>query len=154
MPSVFTHRSGRMLSAAQLPFFQLRPPRDYGVLTTTGRKSGKRRSRCIRVVRRGDRAFLVAIKGAGVTLWAKNLLASPEVKLRLRDGRFTGRAREPRPEERAEARDAYSADVHWFERGEWRIWRDDEFTPEKSRELHRPWFDAGTPFVVELDDAS
>ena len=40
-----THTFGRILSASQLPYFQLRPPHDYGVLTTTGHKTGKRRSR-------------------------------------------------------------------------------------------------------------
>ena len=149
---MFTHtaRSGRVLSAAQLPLFKVRPPRDYGIFTTRGRRTGKKRSRCVRVVRRDDRAYLVAIKGASVTAWAKNALADPGVKLRLRDGTFEGTAREPRPDEREEARAAYSARVGWFERGEWRIWRDDPFTPEKSKEMHRHWFDTGTPFVVEL----
>ena len=138
----------------QLPLFQVRPPRDYGILTTTGRKTGRRRSRCVRVARRGDRAYLVAIKGANSTFWAKNVLANPEVKLRLRDGRFSGRARkELTPEERAEGREAYSENVGWFERGEWRIWGEGGFSPEQSRELHREWFDTGTPFVVELRDA-
>jgi deazaflavin-dependent oxidoreductase (nitroreductase family) len=145
-----THSFGRMLSASQLPYFQLRPPHDYGILTTTGHKTGKRRSRCVRVVRRGDRAYVVAIGGTS-THWARNLLANPEVKLRLRDGRFSGRAREVLPSERGEAREAYSADVHWFERLEWRVWRKDRFTPEKSRELHRHWFDSGASFVVELE---
>ena len=31
---------GRTLSALQLPFFLLRPPAGYGVLTTTGRRRG------------------------------------------------------------------------------------------------------------------
>jgi deazaflavin-dependent oxidoreductase (nitroreductase family) len=152
IPFTHSHRSGRILSAAQLPYFQLRPPHNYGILTTTGHKTGKRRSRCIRIARRGDRAYFVAIKGAS-THWAKNVLANPEVKLRLRSGRFSGRAREVRPEEREEGREAYSADVHLFERGEWSIWRKDKFSPEKSRELHREWFDTGTPFVVELEDS-
>jgi deazaflavin-dependent oxidoreductase (nitroreductase family) len=133
-----------------LPFFELRPPRDYGILTVKGRKTGKRRSRCLRVVRRGDKAYLVAIKGAAVTRWARNALANPEVRLRLRDGRFRGTAREVLPGERDEARQAYSADVHWFERFEWRVWRKHRYTPEKSRELHREWFDTGTPIVVVL----
>ena len=152
MASLFTnsHKSGRLLSALQLPYFQLRPPRDYGILTTTGHKTGKKRSRCVRMVRRGDRAYVVAIKGSG-TYWARNALANPEVKLRLRDGRFKGRARELRPEERDEGREAYSANVGLFERGEWRTWRKDRFTPEKSRELHREWFDTGLPLVVELE---
>jgi deazaflavin-dependent oxidoreductase (nitroreductase family) len=119
----------------------------------TGRKTGKRRSRCVRIVRRGNRAYLVAIKGAGVTSWAKNVLANPQVRVRLPNGRFHGAAREIRAEERDEARQAYSADVHWFERLEWMNWRSEPFSPEKSRELHREWFDTGTPLVIELADA-
>jgi deazaflavin-dependent oxidoreductase (nitroreductase family) len=138
----------------QVPLFQVRPPRDYGVLTTTGRVTGKRRSRCVRAVRRGDKAYLVAIKGVGITGWAKNALANPSVKLRLRSGRFAGTAREPRPEERDEARAAYSEDVGWFERGEWRIWRSGRFSAEGSRELHREWFDTGTPLVIDLETDS
>jgi deazaflavin-dependent oxidoreductase (nitroreductase family) len=154
MPSPFTksNRAARVLSAIHLPFFQLRPPRDYGILTATGRKTGKRRSRCVRMVRRGDKAYLVAIKGAGTTGWARNILANPRVKVRLRDGRFDGRARELRPEEQDAARDAYGAGVHWFERLEWINWRSDSFSPEKSRQLHRKWFDTGTPLVIELAD--
>jgi deazaflavin-dependent oxidoreductase (nitroreductase family) len=147
-----THRFGRILSASQLPYFQLRPPHDYGILTTTGHKTGRRRSRCVRVVRRGERAYLVAIGGAS-THWAKNIVANPQVKLRLRNGRIGGKAREVRLDEKEDARSAYAADVHWFERLEWRAWRRGGFTPEKSRELHRHWFDTGLPFVVELNDA-
>ena len=102
------------------------------------------------MVRRGDRAYLVSIKGRS-THWAKNLLANPEVNLRLRDGRYSGRAREVRPEERDEGREAYSDHVGWFERFEWPIWRKDKFTPEKCRELHREWFDTGLPVVVDLE---
>jgi deazaflavin-dependent oxidoreductase (nitroreductase family) len=144
-----THTFGRFLSASQLPYFQLRPPQDYGVLTTTGHKTGKRRARCVRVVRRGDRAYLVAI-GGNRNHWARNILATPEVGLRLRDGRFKGTARVIPPGEADEARAAYSADVHWFERLEWRVWRKGSFTAEGSRDLHRHWFDSGLPFLVEL----
>ena len=94
----------------------------------------------------------MAIKGAGVTRWAKNVLANPQVKVRLRDGRFEGTVRELGAEERDEARDAYSAGVHWFERLEWINWRREPYSPEKSRELHREWFDTGTPLVIELED--
>jgi deazaflavin-dependent oxidoreductase (nitroreductase family) len=147
-----THTFGRILSASQLPYFQLRPPHDYGVLSTTGHKTGKRRSRCVRVVRRGDKAYLVAIGGKS-NHWAKNILANPHVRLRLRAGRFLGVASEIPPEERNKAREAYAADVHWFERLEWRVWGKGRFTPEQSRGLHRHWFDNGLPFVVELTDA-
>jgi deazaflavin-dependent oxidoreductase (nitroreductase family) len=145
-----SHRGGRVLSAVHLPFFQLRPPRDYGILTATGRRTGKRRSRCLRIVRAGDHAYLVAIRGEKTSRWAQNVLANPDVGLRLPGGRFRGRARQLRDEERESAREAYSANVGWFERFEYRIWRDDAFTAEKSRELHREWFDTGTPIVVDI----
>ena len=58
---------GRLLSASQLPWFTALPPRNYGILTTTGRKTGKRRRRCIRAVRAGDLVYLVGF--FAVCLW-------------------------------------------------------------------------------------
>ena len=52
---------GRALSAMMLPFFTVWPPRGFGVLTTTGRRTGKTRRKCVRVVRLGDRAYLVML---------------------------------------------------------------------------------------------
>jgi hypothetical protein len=46
-------RDGRVLSALMLPFFLARPPSGFGVITTTGRKTGKAQRKCIRVTRRG-----------------------------------------------------------------------------------------------------
>lgn len=63
-PFINSAAGGRALSALQLPFFALRPPKGFGVLTTTGRKTGKTRRKCIRAIRRGDEAYIVAIKGA------------------------------------------------------------------------------------------
>jgi deazaflavin-dependent oxidoreductase (nitroreductase family) len=84
---------GRILSASQLDWFTLLPPRGFGVLTTTGRKSGKKRRKCIRAIRRGERVYVVSIGGARAA-WLKNLQADPAVSLRIRGGRFKGRARE------------------------------------------------------------
>jgi deazaflavin-dependent oxidoreductase (nitroreductase family) len=148
-PFTGSARGGRILSNLQLPVFKLRPPPDYGVLTTTGRKTGRKRQRCVRAVRRGDRAYVVAIKG-GRTGWAGNALANPEVALRIRDGRFTGRAREVAPGERDQAREAYAEGVHRFERLEYRLWRNDRPDVERIRDLHRHWFDTGMPLVIEL----
>jgi hypothetical protein len=55
-----TGRDGRILSALMLPRLRWAPPAGYGVLTTTGRKTGKPRRKCVRVIRRGDRGYLVA----------------------------------------------------------------------------------------------
>src|SRR5579859_7698690 len=55
-------RDGRLLSALMLPLFWPRVPAGFAVLTTTGRRSGKLRRKCIRAVRRGNQVFLVQIR--------------------------------------------------------------------------------------------
>jgi deazaflavin-dependent oxidoreductase (nitroreductase family) len=151
-PFINSPTGGRVLSALQLPLFLLRAPPGYGVLTTTGRRSGKRRSRCVRAIRRGDRAYVVAIKGkGGLTGWARNALANDEVRLRTREGDFRGRARRLEPRERQDARDAYCEDLGRFEYLEYRNWRRGRPTEAKIRELHRLWFEQGTPLVIELE---
>jgi hypothetical protein len=52
---------GRVLSALMMLPLRLSPSPDYGLLTTTGRKTGKAGSKCVRVLQRGDRAYLVAL---------------------------------------------------------------------------------------------
>jgi deazaflavin-dependent oxidoreductase (nitroreductase family) len=150
-PFLNSATGGRALSAMQLPIFTLRPPPGYGVLTTTGRKSGRKRRRCVRAVRRGDRAYVVAIKGSK-TGWLKNIEANPEVRLRIRGGTFQGRAQLlSSGTERAEARGAYSEAIGHFERLEYRMWRTGRPTPEAMRALHRGWFDHGVPVAIDLE---
>ena len=150
-PFTASSAGGRALSALQLPFFLLRPPSGYGVLVTTGRKSGRRRRRCLRAVRSGDEVYVVAIKGVGVTGWAKNALANPDVRLRIRGGTFSGRARELRDETEVErARQEYAEAVHPFDYLTWMNWRSGRPTPERIRGLLREWVEQGTPLVVEL----
>jgi deazaflavin-dependent oxidoreductase (nitroreductase family) len=152
-PFIRSARGGRILSALQLPLFSLHPPAGFGVLTTTGRRTGRTRRKCVRAIRRGDRAYLVAIKG-GRTAWAKNALANPAVRLRVRGGMFAGVAREPRgPDEARRAQQAYCETVHRFDYAECAMWRKGRPTRSKIQELHRAWFEQGTPFIIELDRA-
>jgi deazaflavin-dependent oxidoreductase (nitroreductase family) len=128
----------------------LRPPPGYGVLTTTGRRSGKRRQRCVRAIRRGEKAYIVAIKG-NRTAWLKNVRANPQVRLRVRGGTFAGQARELRDAAEAEtAADAYCERAGRFEYVECMMWRSGRPSRSKSVELHRNWFESGIPLVVEL----
>jgi deazaflavin-dependent oxidoreductase (nitroreductase family) len=148
-PFLNTPAGGRVLSALQLPLFMLRPPPSYGVLTTTGRVTRRKRRKCVRAVRSGERVYLVAIKGK--TAWLRNLDADPEVTVRIRGGTSVGRARRvDEGSEREEARDAYCEPVGRFERLEYRMWRQDKPSDERIRELHRTWFETGTPVVIEL----
>jgi deazaflavin-dependent oxidoreductase (nitroreductase family) len=149
-PFVNSARGGRALSASQLPWFTALPPRGFGVLTTTGRRTGQARRRCVRAIRRDDRAFLVAIGGPGAA-WVKNLQADPAVRLRIRGGRFPGVAREPRDAaEREEAREAYCGTVNPFDYAECMMHRPGRPTRAKIQELHRRWFTRGLPLVIDL----
>jgi deazaflavin-dependent oxidoreductase (nitroreductase family) len=152
-------RDGRMLSAAMLPFFMLRPPAGYGVLTTTGRRTGKRRRKCVRVMRRGECAYLLMLRPpiaavkrpTMVSAWVLNIRADPRVELRLPGGTFAGIARElHEPDQLAQARDALCETVTWFDYGECELHLRGFPTRSKIEKLHRYWFDTGIALAVDL----
>jgi deazaflavin-dependent oxidoreductase (nitroreductase family) len=149
-PFINSAAGGRTLSALQLPFFTLRPPIGFGVLTTRGRRSGKTRRRCVRAICEDGKAYIVAIKGAR-TSWVKNIRANPDVRLRVRGGTCAGLARELRGMvETQTAMEAYCEKVNPFDYLECLMWRKGRPTRTKIKELHRAWFDHGTPLLVEL----
>jgi deazaflavin-dependent oxidoreductase (nitroreductase family) len=154
-------RDGRVLSALMLPFFMVRPPSGYGVLTTTGRRTGKTRRKCIRVVRRGNKAYLVSLRlpeqamrrPSAVAAWVWNIRSEPSVRLRIRGGTFAGIARElSEPAELEQARKALSDTVNLFDYGECSVHLRGLPMRAKIRELHGYWFDTGVPLVIELRD--
>lgn len=74
-------------------------------LTTTGRKTGKRRPTMLTApVIDGDRVVLVASYGGDDRdpVWYRNLVADPEVELRYHGKLVEGRARTATAEEKAE----------------------------------------------------
>src|SRR5918992_2988978 len=134
---------GRILSAAQLPWFIFLPPRGFGVLTTTGRKTGKRRRKCVRAIRDGDKVFLVSLRGP-YGAWFRNLRAQPRVRLRIRGGRFEGLAREVgSPQEFEEAKTVYCGTINPFDRLEHLMHRTGWPTRERIRALHEHWLTVG-----------
>lgn len=154
-----TARDGRILSAVMLPGFLLRPPTGFGVITTIGRKTGKQRRKCIRVIRRGDRAFIVQLVPPHLAMthpdtvagWVWNIRANPQVRLRIRGGTFDGVAQEiTDPGELEEARAAICETVNLFDYGECRAHLRGFPTRTKIKELHKYWFDTGRPLVIEL----
>jgi deazaflavin-dependent oxidoreductase (nitroreductase family) len=129
------------------------------VITTTGRKTGNARRKCIRVVRRGNKAFIVQlrppelamVRPEAVAAWVWNIRSNPNVTLRIRGGTFAGVARELRdPVELAEAREALCETVYRFDYGECRTHLRGRPTRSKIQDLHRYWFDTGIPLVVDL----
>ena len=144
-----------------LPFVMVRPPSGYGVLTTTGRRTGKVRRKCIRAIRRGDRAYIVQLRPpevamkrpTAVSAWVWNIRAQPRVSLRMRGGTFAGTARELHdPAELEQAREAICETVVPNDYGECALHLRGRPTREKIKELHRYWFDTGIPVVVELEE--
>jgi deazaflavin-dependent oxidoreductase (nitroreductase family) len=150
-PLTTTLTGGRVLSAFQLPWFTLAPPSGYGVLTTKGRRTGKRRRKCARVVRKDDRAFLVAIPGSAAA-WIMNIRADPRVHLRIRGATGPGIAREVRDEqELQEARQAYCGTISFFDRGAFVLHWPGRPTAPRIRELLGLWFENGVVVAVDLD---
>jgi deazaflavin-dependent oxidoreductase (nitroreductase family) len=152
-------RDGRLLSGLMLPFFWVRPPSGYGVLTTRGRKTGKTRHKCIRMIRRGSKVYIVQlrppelaiVRPSAVAAWVWNIRANPNVELRIRGGTFAGVARElSEPTELAEAREALCETVYLFDYGECNVHLRGLPTRAKVKDLHRYWFDTGIPLVVDL----
>lgn len=149
-PLTMTRLGGRLLSAAQLPWFHLFPPRGFGVLTTTGRKTGKPRHRCVRAIRDGEKVFLVSLRGDHGA-WMYNIRSDPRVELRIRGGTLDGRARELTDQREYErARAVYCGTVNALDRIEYRLHRPGRATPEAIKELHEHWFSVGTPVVIDL----
>jgi deazaflavin-dependent oxidoreductase (nitroreductase family) len=149
---------GRILSALMLPYFLLRPPTGFGVLTTTGRNTGKTRRKCIHVVRQGDKAYIVmlrptqaAIEASAISAWVLNIRADPRVRLRIRGGTFTGVARELQDAaERQRAEQAYCETVNPFDYVECTFHRSGRPTRAKIEELHCNWFEHGIPLEIDL----
>jgi deazaflavin-dependent oxidoreductase (nitroreductase family) len=149
---------GRILSALTLARFTIYPPIGYGVLTTTGRNTGKARRKCVHAVRHANRAYIVMIRptlasraSAWVAAWMWNIRANPNVRLRIRGGTFTGRARElTDAEELRAAREVYCGTVNPFDYFEYAFHRVGRPTRARIEALHHGWFDTGIPLVVEL----
>jgi deazaflavin-dependent oxidoreductase (nitroreductase family) len=152
-------RDGRILSALMLPFIAIRPPAGYAILTTTGRKSGKTRRKCIRAIRRGNKVFIVQLRPPTLAVerpdivsgWVWNLRANPNVRLRLGMRTYTGVAREiDDPDELEQARQAICETVHVTDYDECALHMRGLPSREKVRAMHRYWFDTGIPLAVEL----
>ncbi|MGA9874623.1 MAG: nitroreductase/quinone reductase family protein [Solirubrobacteraceae bacterium] len=155
-PFMRSPTGGRVLSAIMLPHFTIRPPMGFGVLTTTGRRTAKKRRRCVRVARRGNRAYLVMIRPQityKASAWILNIRAEPNVSLRMRGGTFAGLARElDNDRELQQARELYCGEVNPFDYVECTFHRGWRPTRSKIEELHRNWFDTGIPLVIELEE--
>lgn len=146
-------RITRPLRAVHTVWFALRLPHGVGVLVTTGRRTGRPRLTYVKAVPEGEKVYLVSIGGENA-LWLKNIRADPIVSLRLRSGTFTGTVRDFRDDsERDAAFAAFCGRIHAFDYAENAFHGRGFPSRTKIRELHRAWFEGGTPVVVDLQRA-
>jgi deazaflavin-dependent oxidoreductase (nitroreductase family) len=142
-----------------LPFVTLVPSAGFGVITTTGRKTGQARRKCIRAIRSEDVVYIVMLRPpvfamarpSAVTAWVWNIRTDPTVRLRIRGGMFRGVARELKePAELQRAREVFCETVHATDYAECAFHLRGLPARSKVKELHRYWFDTGIPLVVQL----
>lgn len=159
-PFTLSPKGGRALSALMLPFIWIWPSAGYGVITTTGRRSGKARRTCIRAIRRDDTVYLVMLRPPSaaitnpslVSAWVLNIRANPHVRLRIRGGRFEGVARELKDaSELQEARATFCEPVVGPDWGECLLHLRGRPSRVKIQEMNRYWFDTGIPLAVDLE---
>jgi deazaflavin-dependent oxidoreductase (nitroreductase family) len=95
-----------------------------GILTTTGRKTGRPRESPLLFLREGDRVILVASQGGRTNnpMWYLNLKTNTEVTFRIRDEVLELRARDATASERAEYWPKLDAMYPDF--GNYRSWTD------------------------------
>ncbi|SEE87864.1 deazaflavin-dependent oxidoreductase, nitroreductase family [Rhodococcus jostii] len=152
-------RGGRILSAIMLRVFTISTPHGHGVLTTTGRKSGRQRRNYVRAIRRHDKVYVVMLRPPALAIerplavssWVWNIRGNPNIHLRLRRRTFAGVAREiSDPTELRQAREAICETVHLVDYGECRLHLRGRPSRAKIKDLHGYWFDTGIPLVIEL----
>lgn len=152
-PFVRSRQGGRVLSALKLPFLLPLPtPAGYAVLETTGWRTGRRRRKCVRAIRSGDTAYVVAI-GGGLTGWVQNLLADPHVRLRHGRRWYAGTAHVvDEPAELPDARHAYVDTNVPFDYATCDMHRRGLPSRQKIVELTGAWFEGGLPIAIDLQD--
>jgi deazaflavin-dependent oxidoreductase (nitroreductase family) len=153
-------RHGQILSALMLPDYAFGTPPGHGVLTTTGRKTGKSRRKVIRAIRQGNHVYIVQLRPPApaiqtplaISAWVLNIRADPHVQLKLGRRTYAAVVRDiDTPAELARAREIFCEPVHVVDYGECVLHLKGLPSHQKIRDLHRYWFDTGVPLVAELE---
>jgi deazaflavin-dependent oxidoreductase (nitroreductase family) len=143
----FFHKMGNLMVT---PMWKVLPtPAGLALVTTRGRKSGKKRQRVMRAVRDGDRAYAVALLGPRAD-WLRNAEAAPDVTIKLGGTTHRAKAHRVTTDERARAMDAYRPVAGWYDYYDYLTYVWDIPTKNKLIRQHDWWFDDGTPVVFEL----
>jgi deazaflavin-dependent oxidoreductase (nitroreductase family) len=146
--SAMFHKLGHMTNTVA---FRLLPtPRSIVVVTTTGRKTGKRRARAMRAVQDGEHLYAVAILGAK-TAWVANIRANPDVRVKLGTRWHDATAHVVSdPGEREQARRAYCAITGWYDYADFANFTWSFPTRAKMLAGYERWLDEGTLVAFDL----
>ena len=126
-------------------------PGGLALVTTTGRKTGKRRQRAMRVVRDGNRVYAVALL-AERTDWIHNVRADPKVRIKLGRTTYDAAARVLTDAgERSRAAEVYRPIAGWYDYADYANFVWSIPTPGNVLRAHDEWFHAGTPVVFDLE---
>ena len=126
-------------------------PTGLGLLTTTGRRSGKARVRAIRVIRDGNRLYAVAMLGTQCD-WVRNVRAQPRVRVKLGGRTHDAIARQLTDDERETAVDVYLRSAGWFDYVDYFNLTWSLPSRARIRRAHEEWFATGIPISFELCD--
>ncbi len=134
------------------PVFRLLPmPRGFVLLTVTGRRSGKRRTRPIRAVRSNDVLYAVAILGKRSD-WLRNIRANPRVRIKIGNGTLPATAHEVTDAaERERAGKLYAETVVIYDYIDYPAVHWSFPTARSIREAHVRWVRDGTMVAIELE---
>jgi deazaflavin-dependent oxidoreductase (nitroreductase family) len=154
MPNPFNrskifHKIGHVTNTAS---WRLIPtPTGLAVITTSGRKTGKRRVRALRAVRAGSVVYAVALLGER-TDWLHNIRARSEVRIKLGRRTYAATARELYdPSDRARAAAAYRPIAGWFDYVDYANFVWGVPTRRKLLRAHDEWFEQGTPVEFRIE---
>jgi deazaflavin-dependent oxidoreductase (nitroreductase family) len=145
--SPWFHKAGHVTNT--MAWRMLPTPNGLGVLTTTGRRTDKRRVRAIRVAREGDRLYAVAMLGKKCG-WIYNIRDNPAVRLKLGRRTYDASAREVTGAELGAARVAYLQNAGWFDYFDYMNLMWSFPTQKKLVRAHEEWLETGIPVVFEL----
>jgi deazaflavin-dependent oxidoreductase (nitroreductase family) len=143
-----------------LPLLWPHAPKGFAILTTTGRRTGKTRRKCLRAIRRGNTVFVVALRPpvlalerpSAVSAWVWNMRSNARVRLHIGLRTHNGIAHEiSDPSELERARAAICHTVNLSDYIECLLHLRGLPTRQKVKALHRYWFETGIPIAVELD---
>jgi deazaflavin-dependent oxidoreductase (nitroreductase family) len=156
MPNPFAGTRGyaRLANMFMVPLFSLLPvPRGFALLTVTGRRSGRRRQRPVRAVRRDDTLYAVAMLGERAD-WLRNVRKQPRVGAKVGRQRYEGTAREISDRaERDAALELYVKEVFPVDYSDYATYHWSWPTRRKMEEAHRRWATEGILVAIDLERA-